>query len=247
MSDPLVSVIVPLYNYSQYIGWTIQSVINQTYSNWELIVIDDCSTDDSYRVAKKYECKNIKIMQLSENSGYSKAKNEGIIASQGEYITTLDADDMFTIKSISSRMKRIRTRAAEFVHAMAIVVGGNHSLEDCYGLKKIRRSHPKIHAQTVLMSRNVYKKFGLYDENLRSRSDKEMWWRLFGQGCKSPKIKKVYLKRDVAFYRKHRDSMMVYRGRHKAYNRQVTEALKDAFKMRQRDGITKENTRFLET
>ena len=245
MSSPLVSVIVPLYNYAQYIEWTIQSIINQDYPNWELIVVDDCSTDDSYSIAKKYERENIQVMQLSENSGYSKAKNEGIVVSRGEYITTLDADDMFTKKSIRKRVEHIRRKKAEFVHAMAINVNGKMSLEQCYQLKKFKRLSPKIHAQSVLMARGVYKRFGLYDENLRSRSDKEMWWRLFGKGCKSAKIKKAYLQYDVAYYRRHMKSMMYYRSKHKAHNKQLTKALEAAFVMRQREGITKQNTRFL--
>ncbi len=245
--NELVSVIVPLYNYSQYIEWTIQSILNQDYSPFELIVIDDCSTDNSYEVAKKYEQSNVKIMRLDENSGYSKAKNEGIMASKGKYITTLDADDMFTKDSISSRVKYMLKHDAYFVHARAVTVNGTMSLEDCYKQTKFRRQTPKIHAQTVLMTREVYKKFGLYDENLRSRSDKEMWWRLFGKGCTTPKIKKVFLKRDVAYYRQHSKSMMYYRRKHKAYNIQLTLALEAAFKKRQKEGISESNTLFLKT
>lgn len=246
MPYPVVSVIVPLYNYSQYIKWTIESIIIQDYPKWELIVVDDCSTDDSYNIAKQYERENVKVMKLPENSGYSKAKNEGIIASQGEYIVTLDADDMLTKHSIGLRMAHILEKGAQFVHAMAINVNGRMSLEACYKLTKFKRLHPKIHAQTVLLSRNVHEVYGLYDENLRSRSDKEMWWRLFGKGCKTPKIKKVYLKRDIAYYRRHNDSMMYYRSKHKKYNRKLSKALEDAFAMRQKQGITRENTRFLE-
>lgn len=247
MSSPLVSVIVPLYNYSQYIGWTIQSIINQEYPNWELIVVDDCSTDDSYEIAKGFECDNVTVMQLDKNSGYSKAKNEGIVASRGEYIVTLDADDMLTKNSIGMRMGHILAKKAEFIHARAVNVNSRMSLEDCYNKDRFRRQNPKIHAQTVLMARHVHKKFGLYDENLRSRSDKEMWWRLFGKGCKISKIKKVFLKRDVAYYRRHPDSMMAYRSKHKKHNKKLTKALEDAFAMRQRDGITEKNTRFLTT
>lgn len=245
--NELVSVIVPLYNYSQYIEWTIQSILNQNYPNFELIIVDDCSTDNSYEVAKKYEQSNVKIMRLDENSGYSKAKNEGIIASKGKYITTLDADDMFTKNSISSRVKCILKHRAAFVHARAVNVNGKMSLEDCCKQTKFRRQTPKIHAQTVLMVRDVYKKYGLYDENLRSRSDKEMWWRLFGKGCKTPKIKKIFLKRDVAYYRQHSKSMMAYRSTHKNHNRELIRALEAAFQKRQKEGITESNTLFLKT
>ncbi|MFW6130614.1 MAG: glycosyltransferase family 2 protein, partial [Atribacterota bacterium] len=90
----LVSVIVPLFNYEKYISDCIVSIKNQDYTNYELIICDDCSTDNSFKIAKKFESKKIKVMRLSKNSGYSVAKNEAIIASRGGLITCLDADDM---------------------------------------------------------------------------------------------------------------------------------------------------------
>ena len=79
MTDPLVSVIVPLYNYDKYIADCVRSVQNQDYSNYELIIVDDCSTDSSYGVAKTFECSNIKVLKMDVNGGYSKAKNSSLI------------------------------------------------------------------------------------------------------------------------------------------------------------------------
>jgi len=110
------------------------------------------------------------------------------------------------------------------------------------------RTKAKVHAQTVLMARWVHQKFGLYDEKLRSRSDKEMWWRLFGYGCEGPLlITKVFIKDDVAYYRQHKKSMMSMRRVNKRYDKEVTGLLNRQSKLRRTDGITKENTRFLET
>ena len=118
-------------------------------------------------------------------------------------------------------------------------------LEECYGLKKKRRQHPRIHAQTVLVERSVYQRFGLYDESLRSRSDKEMWWRLFGKndGCDF-KIPKYHIGEDVAYYRWHNRSMMAQRRRNPELQRTLKKKLEKAYQMRQ-NGITKGNTRFL--
>ena len=79
MSEPLVSVIVPLYNYSKFIKDCITSIQNQSYKNWELFVIDDCSTDDSLEIAKSFETDSrIKVLQTKKNSiscrVYSKIK-----------------------------------------------------------------------------------------------------------------------------------------------------------------------------
>jgi len=247
MKTPLISVVVPLYNYSQYIEWCIQSIINQDYPNWELIVVDDCSTDDSYKIAKNFESSNIHIIQLPENSGYSKAKNEGIVLSKGKYIVTIDADDMLTRNSLSCRIKCSLKRKIPFIHAQAVTVGPKMSLQDCYDRTRFKRQKPKIHAQTVLAARWIYQKYGLYDENLRSRSDKEMWWRLFDKGCvRDDKVKRFFLKKDVAYYRSHHLSMMHTRRKNKKYNRKVAKKLEDAYRMRQNYGITPKNTRFLE-
>ncbi len=259
----LISVIVSLYNYKKYIKYCVQSILNQTYKNFELIVVDDCSTDNSYEKAKKFEKKDnrVKVIRLDKNSGYSRAKNDGIIRSKGEYITTLDADDMMTKKSLEIRIKNMLNHKVQFIYADAIMVKNDISLNDCYGLNmekikdvKIKIAHYdpsngiyNIHAQSVMMNRDVYKKYGLYDENLRSRSDREMWWRLFG---KSPsdkqKIKSYYLNEPVAYYRYHRFSMWRKRKRKPEYDLKVIKKSEKAYEMRKREGINKNNTIFLE-
>ena len=249
MIRPLVSVVVPLYNYAKYIKYCIKSILKQDYDNFELIVVDDCSTDDSCKVAKRYECDKVKILKMSKNSGYSAAKNEGIIVSKGEFITCLDADDMFTKNSISSRMNAIFEYGVPFVHANAINVYGDCSLKQAYAIpkKKITRTKARIHAQSVLMARWVHQKYGLYDEKLRARSDKEIWWRLFGKydSNDNGKIKKVFIEKDVAYYRQHTKSMMSMRRKNKKYDKNIAKILHQQYELRKKEGITKENTRFL--
>ena len=246
MSDPLVSVIVPLYNYRNYIRDCIQSIKNQDYLNYELFVIDDCSTDDSYEVVKSFQNEKIKVIKLDVNRGYSTAKNEAIIMSQGDLITCLDADDMMTKDSISVRVRALLENDSLFIHAMALTVSKKSTLKMCYGIVKGKRQNPRIHAQTVMLKREVHQKFGLYDEKLRSRSDKEMWWRLFGKndGC-ACKISKYFLKHDVAYYRLHNKSMMAKRRKDSKLQERLTKQLEKAYRMRQKE-ITVNNTRFLE-
>ncbi len=246
MRDPLVSVIVTLYNYRRYISDCIQSIKNQDYDNYELFVVDDCSTDDSYAVAQSFQDDKIKVIRLDENRGYSTAKNEAIIMSQGDLITCLDADDMMTKDSISVRVRAALEYDSLFVHARALTVSKKSTLKMCYGIVKGKRQNPRIHAQTVMLAREVHQKFGLYDEKLRSRSDKEMWWRLFGKNdeCKF-KIPKHFVNRDVAYYRWHLQSMMAKRRENPKLQKKLTKQLEKAYQMRQK-GITKENTRFLE-
>ncbi|MGI2808285.1 glycosyltransferase family 2 protein [Vibrio vulnificus] len=94
---PEVSIITPSYNSSLYIVETINSVCSQTFSDWEMIIVDDCSTDNSVSVIKSYIEKDprVKLIQLKENSGAAIARNTGIDAAQGRYMAFLDSDDLW--------------------------------------------------------------------------------------------------------------------------------------------------------
>ncbi|RZL50483.1 MAG: glycosyltransferase family 2 protein [Pedobacter sp.] len=100
---PLVSIIVPLFNAERYISEAIESVINQTYSNWELIIVDDGSKDQSLSIAKKYESKKIKIY-TKKNKGAAIARNYGYHQSKGEFIKFFDADDLINPEMIAEQV-----------------------------------------------------------------------------------------------------------------------------------------------
>src|SRR5690554_5397892 len=88
----LVSIITPLYNCSDFLKRTIQSVLSQTYQNWEVIMVDDCSSDNSVLIAQEFVEKDhrIKLIQLEKNSGAAVARNTAIEASTGRFIAFLD-------------------------------------------------------------------------------------------------------------------------------------------------------------
>ncbi len=95
-NDLMVSIIMPVYNSEKYLRETITSVLNQTYKNFELIAIDDCSRDKSLSILKEYsrEYENIKVLELDCNVGVSKARNIGIEMAKGNWIQFLDSDDV---------------------------------------------------------------------------------------------------------------------------------------------------------
>ncbi len=92
--EPKVSVIMPSYNKAAYIGKTIESVINQSYKNWELIIVDDSSTDDSLSVISEYKDERIKVTKNEVNMGIADTRNKALSLAEGEYIAVLDADDI---------------------------------------------------------------------------------------------------------------------------------------------------------
>ena len=94
MKEPLISIIVPIYRVEEYLDKCLSSIINQTYKNLEIILVNDGSDDNSIKIAKKYAKKDERIKIIEEdNKGLSCARNTGINASTGKYITFVDSDD----------------------------------------------------------------------------------------------------------------------------------------------------------
>lgn len=105
---PLISVIVPAYNAQEYIEDCIKSVIDQTYSSWELIIIDDGSIDETMNICMRYTEQDSRIfLSHQNNKGVSAARNAGIQFSNGEYIAFLDADDLLPPNSLENRLNTI--------------------------------------------------------------------------------------------------------------------------------------------
>lgn len=102
MKEDLVSIVVPVYNCEKFIRQTINTVKKQTYNNWELLLVNDCSTDRSKEIIIK-ELKDddrIKLLELEKNSGAAIARNKGIENARGKYIAFLDADDLWNEEKI---------------------------------------------------------------------------------------------------------------------------------------------------
>ncbi len=105
--EPLVSIITPLYNSEKYIAETIESVLAQTYSNWEMIIVDDCSKDNSTKIVEEYQKKDrrIKLYRNEINKGVSYTRNRAIDLSQGKYIAFLDSDDLWKKEKLEKQIK----------------------------------------------------------------------------------------------------------------------------------------------
>lgn len=95
MVDGLVSVIMPSWNTGKFIAESIQSVIDQTYENWELIIVDDCSTDNTDEVVAKFRDKRIRYFKNEKNSGAALSRNRALREARGEWIAFLDSDDLW--------------------------------------------------------------------------------------------------------------------------------------------------------
>ena len=95
LNNPLVSVIIPVFNAEKTIASTISSALFQTYDNFEIILVNDKSTDNTLKILKDTNDKRLRIINLRKNSGAAKARNTGISAAKGDFIAFLDADDLW--------------------------------------------------------------------------------------------------------------------------------------------------------
>lgn len=117
MSSPTISVIMPTYNYGKYICSSVDSVINQTFSNWELIIIDDCSSDNTIDILKnKYSGDSrISFFKTEKNGGSAVARNLGLDKARGKYICFLDSDDFYDENYLESQIEILEKKNADVV------------------------------------------------------------------------------------------------------------------------------------
>lgn len=101
----LVSIIMPSYNTAKFISETIESVINQTYSNWELVIVDDCSSDDTDAVVARYEDKRIRYLKNERNSGAAVSRNYALREAKGRWIAFLDSDDLWAPEKLEKQIR----------------------------------------------------------------------------------------------------------------------------------------------
>lgn len=103
--DNLVSIITPVYNSEKYIGETIKSVLSQTYDNWEMLIADDCSKDNTAEVIKGFTDPRIKYFKLEKNAGAAIARNRVLEKARGKFIAFLDADDMWKPEKLEKQLR----------------------------------------------------------------------------------------------------------------------------------------------
>ena len=118
---PAISVIIPMYNVEKYVGQCLESLLNQTFQDFEVIVVDDCSTDNSIEVVKKYipNFKNrLQIIKLDKNSGNAALpRNMGLRLSRGKYISFIDPDDLIVKNAFEILYNIAESTQAEVVHS----------------------------------------------------------------------------------------------------------------------------------
>lgn len=185
---PNVSVIIPTYNRAHILGRAIRSVLNQTYQDFELIIVDDGSSDSTDEVVKSFDDVRIRYLKHKKNRGGAATRNTGIKAARGKYIAFQDSDDEWLPEKLEKQMKAFEDAPPE----VGVVYTGFYRLQD--GRKTYIPSskiNPKegyifnsllkgnfITTQAVLVKRKCFDKARMFDENLPRLQDWELFLRI---------------------------------------------------------------------
>lgn len=206
----LVSVIIPAFNAEKYILDAINSILSQTYQNYEIIVVNDGSTDNTEQIIKPYLNRIIYLYQ--DNKGVAAARNTGIKASKGEYIAFLDSDDVWSPEKLSIQVKFLNDHPDfDLVYGDYGTFGENGVIDKN---SPLTRKFPRpdgyifqdlllrclIFTATVMLQKKVLEETGLFDEQFSIGEDYDLWLRI------AEKHKIGYIPEVVAMYRQHQES-----------------------------------------
>ena len=183
----MFSVIIPNFNREKSIIKAITSVLNQTYANFELIVVDDCSTDNSRQIISEIKDVRVKLLKLPQNSGAAVARNYGIKHSKGDYISLLDSDDFYEPQFLQQTFNTISKTDSSIGFSWS----GVRYLENGKAYDKIwepkRLNNPYItflnslHIGTnsgITFKQSIFNKVGYFNESLPAAEDTDFFLRL---------------------------------------------------------------------
>lgn len=189
-NEDLVSIVVPVYNCEKFIDYTIKTVLNQTYQNWELLLVDDCSTDNSISIINGYvaEDNRIKLIKLEKNSGAAVARNEGMKNAKGKYIAFLDSDDLWNENKLEKQINFMKKNKYVFTYT-----GYEFADEEGNKLDKIVKVPEQLTYKQALKNTTIFTSTVIFDvqelgkelikmPNVRRGQDTATWWKVLKTG-----------------------------------------------------------------
>jgi len=206
--DSLVSIITPTYNSEKYIEETIQSVLNQTYKNWELIVVDDASSDTTNQLIETLQANNprIKLFKLTTNSGAGVARNKGIELAVGDYIAFLDADDLWKPEKLLKQLNFMHKKEALVSYSNYNLINEqSNPLNKTVNVLRVLDKKKMLKANYIGNLTGIYnaKKLGkIYMPVIRKRQDWGLWLKCIEKAGKAYGIQET-----LASYRVRKNSI----------------------------------------
>ena len=179
MENELISIIMPTYNCAKFIKETIQSVINQTYENWELVIVDDCSNDNTEEIVASFNDKRIKYHKLEKNSGAAVARTTAMKMATGNYMAFLDSDDLWKKDKLEKQLDFMKKNNYNFTCTAYEQID-----EEENKLNKVIKTKKKANYNRILLDCPVGNSTVMYNvdnlgkfevPNIRKRNDDALW------------------------------------------------------------------------
>lgn len=208
--EELVSIIVPVYDSEKFLTKTIDTVLSQSYNNWELIFVNDCSKDNGNKIIEEHmkNEKRIKLINLEKNSGAAVARNKGIEYSKGRYIAFLDADDLWKKDKLRKQLDFMSNNNYEFTFS-------DYEFADENGNKigKIVSVPKEINYKQALKNTTIFTSTVIFDveklgkelimmPNVRRGQDTATWWKVLKTGITAHGINE-----SLAIYRRSNNTL----------------------------------------
>lgn len=216
-NNPAVSIIMPAYNAEKMIAESIQSVVNQTYTDWELIVINDGSNDNTSTIVSMYNDPRIILLE-QQNSGVAEARNNGIRNAHGKMIAFLDSDDLWLATKLEKFMSYVeKYNFTGLMYSKMRYFNENPEKSLPYNpWEAFHESNPYYHlllvdyipTLTVMVNKKIFDDIGLFDKNFFGTEDWDMWLRI---------IKKhpiAFIDEELSLYRNHENGISKKYERH---------------------------------
>lgn len=225
----MISVVMPAYNAEKYIGEAIESILNQTYTNFEFIIINDGSTDRTKEIIKSYNDSRIVYLENEKNSGIVVTLNKGLDYANGDYIARMDADDIALPERFMKQINYMEKNKDVGVLGTGIIIFGEGIDEKLYpfasNYKQAKADlffNSSLAHPTVMIRKTVLTEYKLvYEEEYNGLEDFVLWWRI-------AQVAKVNsLKEPLLYYRKHVSQITKTRSEqfYNKYNKFIKERL----------------------
>lgn len=203
----LISIIVPAYNAEKFIGNTIDSVLNQTYKNFELIIVNDNSKDNTIKIIKEYDDKRIKLVESDINHGAAMSRNIGIKKASGRYITFIDADDYWVNDKLEKQIDFMNTMHCafsftgyEFADCDLNLTGKKVIVPISLNYKQALRN-TTIFTSTVMFDTAIISKDDIQFPLVKSE-DTALWFNILKKGYKAYGLNEI-----LSYYRRSANTL----------------------------------------
>lgn len=188
-NSPLISVIMPAYNAEKTLAQAVQSVISQTYCNWELLIIDDCSKDNTYALMQKLQRNSpkIKILKNDQNFGVSESRNKGVQVASGSWIAFLDSDDIWAPNKLEKQVKQLARNeeaavlftGSAFINADGEMLEYKLSVPETITYCQLLKQN-LISCSSVMVKTDVIRQFPMKHDDMHE--DYAVWLQILKQG-----------------------------------------------------------------